>query len=393
MNLEKPYFFTWSKQKGNSHFELFGTKQFSLETNLGELTDLTSLSYNASFGLKNSSIQKAITQQLNDFPQASTKSHFKLKEDVSTHLLKHLWPGKIFYTLSGAESVENALKISRLIKSSSQIASLQNSYHGASLGALSVGGDWRTDAAKFSVKDWTYRLPSSQGRDCHLELENFFENLKEPLAAVIIETVTGGNGCFAHDPQWLDTLSRYHKDLGFHLILDEVICGFGRTGSMFGFNQYPQLRPDIVCMSKAISGSFIPFGALWVKQEITQHFNDQVFPCGLTNYAHPLGLAATKAVLDILDEDFFHQLAKRIDKFHLSLNDISKLSNVKAVRFNGMLAAIELNKTPTIEFFWSHKLSLILLSKTIMLAPILTMPEEILEQALKKLKKSIEELI
>lgn len=391
--LKKPYFFTWSSQQGNHYFETFGCDKFHLKTNFGDLLELSSLSYQSSFGLKNRKIEQAIIDQLSSFSMASTKSNFKLKEEVSNKLLDQLPDGRIFYTLSGAESVENALKIARFLKESPKVASLKNSYHGASLAALSVGGDWRTQAIKYTYKQGTLRLPPSQGKDCHKKLESFFNTIKSPISAVIIETVTGGNGCFEHDPKWLKMLSHFHKKLGFFLILDDVICAFGRLGTFLGHQSVSYLKPDMICFSKAITGGFIPFGALWVSETIAKEFDHRVLPCGLTNYAHPLGLAATKAVLSILEKPtFLNSLKEKIEISKDFAHSLEHFSQVKEVRQKGILIAIDLKEAIPITFFWENGVSLVLTQagKRIILAPFLNIPNLLMKKGFRKISTIIE---
>ena len=95
------------------------------------------------------------------------------------------------------------------------------------------------------------------------------------------------------------------NEFGILLIMDEVICGFGRTGVSFGYMNY-NVKPDIICLAKAITGGMVPFGAVWVCNNISDYYMTNVLACGLTNYAHPLGMAALSGVLEIV-QDFKFQ--------------------------------------------------------------------------------------
>ena len=165
--VDYPYFFTWAKQSRPTKIEFESNEDhFFVLKDDKKVYDLSSISFQASFGLDNKNIKEAIKKQLDSFSVVSPKAVFPLKEMATFKLLAHLdgyknqinaLDGKVFYTLSGAESVENALKMARQIKKKNVVLCRQRSYHGASLGALSVTGDWRNDPHE-TVDEWTARI-------------------------------------------------------------------------------------------------------------------------------------------------------------------------------------------------------------------------------------------
>ena len=392
-NMEKfPFFFTWAEQNkavkidieetGDTFFTMPGKKK---------VYDLSSISFQASFGLSNPRIKEAIKDQLDLFSIVSPKAVFPLKKRASQKLLNLIEKeenpsGKIFYTLSGAESVENALKMAREIKKKQVILCRQRSYHGATLGALSVTGDWRNGPHR-TVDEWTARIPEPH-EDPNLEkTEAIIEKIgPENIAAFCLETITGGNGVIIPSKEWWEGIQRLSDKYNIFLILDEVICGFQRTGKAFGFHHYPFLKPHFICLAKGITGGHIPFGAVWTSKEIAKFYDHNVLSCGLTSYAHPLGLAAMETIIDLLNDESFiehtHQLEKILNDF---LEKWKELSCVENVRSKGLLAAIEVNQQVDFKLLLEKGLHLVIQPKTLILSPALVYQKQTLKEALEKL--------
>ncbi|HMO13754.1 MAG TPA: aspartate aminotransferase family protein [Pirellulaceae bacterium] len=344
----RPFYITWSAQSSAETLDVVGAdgEDFVL-SNGRRIFDFLSTSFQTSFGHSQEFIISSIERQLRQMSIATPKADFSLKRDVTEKLIALLGfsNGKLFYTVSGAESVENALKIARQIKGRTKIMARQRSYHGASLGALSVTGDWR-NANHFTCSEHTVRIPEpTDDRNCEA-LSSLFEMHQGSIAALIVETITGANGVIIPPESWFAGVQDLCTRHDVFLILDEVLCGFGRTGKAFGFQHYPMLRPDIVCMAKAISGGYIPFGAIWTSQEIADAYEDRTLSCGLTNYAHPLGLAALQGVLTLLNsEEFDRSFNERIEFFTAEVQRLGQsLAQVTATRQIGMMAAIELDR-------------------------------------------------
>lgn len=388
--MSTPYFYTWAKQNEASHFNVQKAQGVFLTTQDHDIIDLSSLSLQASFGHSPEQISKHIIKQIQSMPMASPKADFALKTQVTQELLDymHLGPGKIFYTVSGAESVENALKIARQVKGQKKILARKKSYHGATLGALSVTGDWR-NALHATVDEWTVRIPEPDDDPHCLETRKIVEKSPDQFAACIVETVTGANGVYVPPLTWWQGLSKICKDYGLLLILDEIVCGFERTGHSFGYMNW-DLKPDIVTMAKAISGGLFPFGAVWVKADIAKFYDNEILSCGLTNYAIPTGLAALKGVLELVKGPNFIKLRdENIQIFKRGLEQITQEVKNSSVRQIGLLANIDIPKTIAWEVFIKEKLYLMSFEKRIVIAPALNFPTELLEKTMKKLKDII----
>lgn len=393
----KPYFFTWSAQQAATGMPVVTAcdDEFLLSDG-SRVYDFVSTSYQANFGHSCQRIKDRIHSQLDQLAIVSPKAEFELKQTVSQRLqdLLNLGPGKLFYTVSGAESVENALKMARQIRKRKKIMARRPSYHGATLGALSVTGDWR-NLPHFTCDHETVRIPEPADDPQLVETRNIVDRHRGDIAAVILETITGANGVIAPPVSWYRGMQELCRSENIFMILDEVLCGFGRTGKAFAFHHYRgsdiastaagafQLQPDIVCMSKAISGGYIPFGALWVSQEIAEYYNQKTLSCGLTNYAHPLGLAALDGVLDLLADPRFQSNAIELERVFASrLQQISEHRIVTAMRQRGMLAAIEFDcEAPTWEQGIREGLHLAAKGNRNILAPPLISKPDRLQQA------------
>ncbi len=392
----RPFYYTWSHQPDSDVFQVDRAEhdEFVL-CGGGRVYDFLSTSFQSNFGHSHPAIREAIHRQLDQMPIASPKSTFGLKQRVAERLCQRvgLDGGKIFFTVSGAESVENALKMARQITGRTKVMARNNSYHGASLGALSVTGDWRNEP-HFTIDEQTIRIPEPcEDPDLVRTREMVIEAGGPTIAAVIIETISGTNGVVVPSQKWFDGLAALCEEHGILLIVDEVLCGFGRTGTDFAFQPYG-LQPDFVCLSKGISGGYVPFGAVWTGPRATAYYDKNKMACGLTSYAHPLGLAALEAVLNLMEDPTFLANRRALEvRFKQELGGIEALPHVSEVRCCGLLAAIDLSDrpAPTWQTMFDTGLHAFSSGSTIVLAPPHISTPARLSEALGTLKRLLKE--
>ncbi len=340
----RPYYVTWNHQPPTDAFRVQSAMhdEFILDDER-RVYDFISTSFQTNFGHSHSLIVDSIQQQLHTMPVASPKAAFSLKSEVSTGLHQYLGldDGRLFFTTSGSESVENALKMARQVTGRTKILARSASYHGASLGALSVTGDWR-NSPHFTIDEQTIRIPEPFDDPTFAETRRLIED-SDPanIAAMIFETISGTNGVEIPPPSWYAAVTETCREHDIKLIADEVLCGFGRCQDPFAFQAYG-LKPDFVCMSKGISGGYVPFGAVWTGPSIATYYEEHPLTCGLTNYAHPLGLAALGSVLHLLNDESFlnHQRLLQV-AFDEQLTELRSLPGVRQIRHRGLLAAID----------------------------------------------------
>lgn len=392
---QHPYYISWSKQNNASTFEITGVEGVWVkslkEGKPHDLIDMTSISYQAHFGHSPKIILDEINKQLYSIPLSSPKGIFPNKDQTTNDLLTYMKKpdGKIFYTTGGAETIENALKIARNVTKRKIVLARKNSYHGATLGALAVTGDWR-NPAHITPSDWVVRIPEPQEDPELLITQEIIQKIgKENIAAIILETITGGNGVIVPEKSWWKQMGELANSNKILLIMDEVVCGFERTGKPFGYDHY-DVKPDMICLAKGISGGVIPFGALWTSKTIANYYEEEILVCGLTNYAHPLGIAALRGVLKTINDPHFQKTLKAgREIFKARMEKIRQIPGVTSIRVTGHLAAIDTNATINAKEFFNEGLYLVAQEKRLILAPPLIINEKELTLAMDKIEAVI----
>jgi len=357
--MEYPFFFTWTVQSTVKPVELTGGDGAWFTTADGaRWLDLGSLSYQVNAGHGRKRIVEAIKRQADQLCLSTAHAVFPAKVELAERLLAMAGPGfsKVFFTLGGAEANENALKIARQVTGRLKLVSRYRSYHGASMGALSLTGDWRRPAAEpgipgvIHVQDcYCDRCPFGQRvetckRECatNIGATMALEGARS-VAAVILEPVPGANGVMVPPPEYWPIVRAACNAEGALLIADEVLTGFGRTGKPFGF-QHWDVTPDIITCAKGLTSGYQPLGAVIVHDRVARHFDENVLACGLTYYAHPTACAAAVETLKLYDdEQLFANSARLGPVLHRELLAVAaRLGGKPFVRSLGLLGALEL---------------------------------------------------
>jgi len=299
--------------------------------------------------------------------------------------------GHCFYASDGASATEIALKMSAHYWRNSgkpdkaQFISMQGSYHGETLGALSVtdvalfrdaygalvrkqatvpSPDWRKAAAGETAESYAQR--------CAEALEQYLQQHHSTLAAFIVEPlVQGATGMAMHHPAYLLRARQLCSEYGVHLIADEIAVGMGRTGTMFACEQ-AQISPDFLLLSKGITGGYLPLSVVLTRDEIYQSFYADEMARGFLHShsytGNPLACRAALATLDIFAQDGV--LAANLEKASY-LNEISRPlrehRSIRNWRNTGMIWAFEVD-TPHRDF--AQRCFSIALKKGLLLRPI-----------------------
>jgi taurine--2-oxoglutarate transaminase len=355
---EHPFFFTWTAQKAARPLELTGGDGAWFTTaDGGRWLDLGALSYQVNAGHGHRRIIAAIKRQADDLCVASPTAVFPAKIALAEKLVAMAGPGfsKVFFCLSGAEANENAIKIARLVTRRHKLMSRYRSYHGASMGALTLTGDWRRPplepglAGVVHVPDcYCDRCPFGQRlatckRECATHLGEVMRLEGGGFAALFLEPVPGANGVLVPPAEYWPLARAACDEDGALLVADEVLTGFGRTGTAFGF-QHWDVTPDIITCAKGLASGYQPIGAVIVHERVARHFDDELLACGLTYYGHPTGCAAALETLQVYqDEGLFDNAAKLGPVLLDELNLVAgRLSGVRTfTRGLGLLAALE----------------------------------------------------
>mgnify|MGYP001293634662 FL=1 len=355
--------FAWSNQKGLDPIHVEKAKGVYLYDDKGKkYIDFSSQLMNVNVGHGRQEVTEAVKKQMEKLsyvsPPFTTDSRGILGKKIADITPENL--NKTFFTLGGAESNENAIILARLHTNKHKIITHYRSYHGATIGAVSAGGDPRKNEIDnqqvpncIHVENpYYYRCPwySSSFEECgeraikNLENSINYEGSKN-IAAIMMEGESGSSGCIKYPPNYLKKVSKLCKKYNILLIIDEVMSGFCRTGKWFGFNHH-DIKPDIVTIAKGITSGYIPLGGVIVSNEIIDTFNNNFLPLGLTYSAHSVACAAANSVLDICDKENLNENATNIGSYtdQLMKKLINKHPSIGDWRNTGMLGCIELVK-------------------------------------------------
>lgn len=253
-------------------------------------------------------------------------------------LTKHLPPhlNTVYFTNSGTEATEGAIKLARRITGRPQIIACHNSYHGSTLGALSVMGDeyWRNSFRPLLPGCNHYSYNSHE----------LIEAINTNTACVLLETIQAEAGVIAPHKDWLKKVQQKCNEYGVLLILDEIQCGFGRTGKLWGFEHF-DVQADIILLGKALGGG-MPLGAFISSHENMQTLTHAPVLGHISTFGgHPVCCAAGMAAMNLLiEKGVISEISIKVEKFIQLL----KHRKIKAVRHVGLLMAIELESSDAV---------------------------------------------
>ncbi len=356
--MSEPFFFTWSRQRGAAGVEIVGGSGAFFETADGaRWLDFGSLVYSANLGHGHPRMIAAVKAQADRLCLAMPKSVFPEKRQLAERLLELAGEGftKVFFTLGGAEANENAIKMARLATGRTKVLSRYRSYHGATMGALSLTGDHRRPplepgivGAIKALDCYCDRCPFGQtrtscARECASHIGDVLR-LEANVAAVFLEPIPGANGVLVPPDDYWPRVRQLCDEQGALLVADEVLTGFGRTGAWFAHQRWGG-SPDMITLSKGVTGGYGVLGAVLVHERVAEHFEDQTLLAGLTQYAHPLGVAAALEALSVYEDEGLIDNAARLGPALVEgLAGIAERSGrVSYARSIGLLGALELD--------------------------------------------------
>jgi len=352
--------FSWSKQKGTNPIAIKHAEGVYLYDYDGNrILDFSSGLINLNIGHGNQRITEAVVKQMKEVAYVSPSCVTKVRADLGKKLAE-ICPGdlnKSFFTLCGATSNENAIKLARLYTGRHKIITRYQSYHGATMGAISAGGDPRripvdvNQAPNFVHFDLPYLYRWEYGAEnllkesvAQLERIIAYEG-PHTIAAILLEGESGTSGCLKYPIGFLKAVREITQKHGILLIMDEVMSGFGRTGKWFGFQNH-DVVPDMIVMAKGLTCGYLPFGCLQVSEKIAAKYNDAVLPLGLTYSAHPVCCAAALETIKIFEEENLIDRAAEMGKYmeQKVAELMKKHPSIGDFRNTGLLGCIELVK-------------------------------------------------
>lgn len=362
---------TFTKGNGVYLYDQNGQKYLDLGSNYGINI----------FGYNHPSITKALQRQLNNLVNLHCSFNNHVRTQAAENLLKATNGrlSKIFFSNSGAEAIEAALKFARLATGKSHFIAMKNAYHGKTLGALSAtGGDRYRNP--FLPLLWNFTHVSFG------DIEELQCSISSNTAAIMIEPVQGEGGIHVAPQEFCSQLQDICLRRNILLIVDEIQTGVGRTGTFLAGEQFG-LNPDILCLGKGIAGG-IPIGVTLVTKEISSkipvHIHTSTFG------GNPLACAGILAVLKELENGKVFDEVKELGKYLLDQLKSINTPKIIEVRGLGLMIGMELeeNATPVLRALQQERIiALPAGSNIVRFLPPLTITKTELDKAISTLKR------
>jgi taurine---2-oxoglutarate transaminase len=331
-------------------------------TDIDDITylDFSSQLVNTNIGHQHPSVVRAIQEQAGVLTTIAPQHGYESRYRAAELILDHSFDGaaKVFFTNGGTEAVEHAVRMARLHTGRYKVLSAYRSYHGGTSTSINLTGDPRrwpndhgTSGAVHFFGPFLYRsvynaTTEEEERDRALaNLENIIQ-FEGPaaFAAIILETIPGTAGIMVPPKGFLAGVRELCDRYGIVYIADEVMCGFGRTGSWFAYQDH-DVKPDLVAFAKGVNSGYVPLGGVVINEAISATFNDRVFPGGLTYSGHPLATAAAVACIEAMESEEIVGNARRIgdEVLRPGLEELAKKHKIIGdIRGLGVFFALDL---------------------------------------------------
>ncbi|HLP08249.1 MAG TPA: aspartate aminotransferase family protein [Opitutaceae bacterium] len=289
---------------------------------------------------------KAVQDQAARLVHVSNLFRNPQQGELARRIVKHAGPGRAFFCNSGAEANEALIKLSRLHGYNTtheegkrfKVLVAKNAFHGRTFGSMSA-----TPQEKIQ-KGFRPMVETFVAGEFN-NLQSFVDLADDSTAAILIETIQGESGVTPATPEFLVGLRKLCDERGLLLLIDEVQCGLGRTGSFYAFQQYG-IQADAVSMAKGLGGG-MPIGAIWVREPFAEYF--QPGSHGTTFGGTPLASAAALAVLDVIErDDLMGNVRRNSPAWHAALEQLVKdfPQVLKEVRGVGYMVGLGFHADP-----------------------------------------------
>jgi taurine--2-oxoglutarate transaminase len=317
-------FFSWSAQGAIDPIAIDHAEGIYLYTPEGRrIIDFNSQLMSVNIGHGDRRVIDAITAQALKLQYVQPAFATEIRARLGAKLAEIL-PGdmdKVFFTLGGAEAIENAIKFARHATGRYKVLARYRSYHGATLGAMTLTGDprrWANEPGLVGVVRYpdTHRWGEKEPRPVAESLQGLEDVIRyegpHTIAAVFLETIVGTNGILIPPDGYLQGVREICDRHGILMVADEVMAGFGRTGRWFAVD-HAGVTPDLMTMAKGLTSSYLPLGAVAMRPAVAEVFQEKMFYGGLTYSSHPVSLAAALATISVYEEDDLIGNAARLD--------------------------------------------------------------------------------
>ncbi len=351
-------FFSWSVQGAIDPIAIDRAEGIYLYTPDGRrIIDFNSQLMSVNIGHGDRRVIDAITEQATKLqfvqPAFATEPRARLGAKLAEILPGDL--DKVFFTLGGAEAIENAIKLARHYTGRTKILARYRSYHGATLGAMTLTGDprrWANEPGIWGVVRYpdTHRWGEKEPRPVAESLQGLEDVIRyegaHTIAAVFLETIVGTNGILIPPDGYLQGVREICDRHQILMVADEVMAGFGRTGKWFAVD-HAGVVPDLMTMAKGLTSSYLPLGAVAMRRAIAEKFDTTMFYGGLTYSSHPISLAASLATIRVYEEDGLIDNAARLGPVMRAHHErlYARHPSVGAYRNLGLFGIIDLVRT------------------------------------------------
>jgi taurine--2-oxoglutarate transaminase len=279
--------------------------------------DFSSQLVNTNIGHQHPKVTAAIAAQAARLATIAPQHANEARGEAATRLAGLAPDGmeKVFFTNGGADAIENAIRMARVHTGRGKVLSFYRSYHGNTGAAINATGDprrWPNEFATGHVHFFgphLYRTPfwsQTQEQESERALQHLEQVIQyegpSTIAAILLETVVGTAGVLVPPPGYLAGVRALCDRYGIVYIADEVMCGFGRTGTWFAFDHFGVV-PDLIVFAKGSNSGYVPVGGVIISDAIAATFDEQVFPGGLTYSGHPLACASVVATIDAMRDE------------------------------------------------------------------------------------------
>jgi taurine--2-oxoglutarate transaminase len=316
-------FFSWSVQGAVDPIAIDRAEGVYLYTPEGRrILDFNSQLMSVNIGHGDRRVVDAITEQALKLQYVQPAFATEIRARLGTKLAEIL-PGdldKVFFTLGGAEAVENAIKLARHFTGRHKILARYRSYHGATFGAMTLTGDprrWPNEPGLVGVVRYpdTHRWGEAEPRPVAESLQGLEDVIRyegaHTIAAIFLETIVGTNGILIPPDGYIAGVREICDRHDILMVADEVMAGFGRTGKWFAVDHWG-VTPDLMTMAKGLTSSYLPLGAVAMNHRIAEKMDTMYYSGGLTYSSHPVSLAAAVATIRVYEEDGLVDNAARL---------------------------------------------------------------------------------
>lgn len=359
--LDRSYVFhSWSMQGNLNPLVIAGAQGCELWDYDGNTyLDFSSQLVNVNIGYQHPRVLAAMKAQLESLTTIAPATANLARGEAAKRIVDLAPEGfsKVFFTNAGADANENAMRMARMYTGRDKIFSAYRSYHGNTGSAIVATGDPRRIPNEYArghvhfFNPYLYRSEfnaTTEDEECQRALAHLRRMIEcegpNSVAAILLESVPGTAGILVPPKGYMQGVRALADEFGIVLIVDEVMAGFGRTGSWFAFEQ-DNIVPDLITFAKGVNAGYVPAGGVIISERISHYFDDHFFAGGLTYSGHPLAMSAIVATLDAMKDEKVVENAATVGDSVLRAGLTSlaqKHALIGDVRGRGMFQALEL---------------------------------------------------